>query len=117
MQIPIRLKEGPFLLGVEEIISDHDNVARPISSTHPVRGGGTVNTYKMEVQEADVIADPVMRVWKTADGTVRYRVYRPDSAAGKSILKRLEEGLHTDPPQTMLTKPNDPEHSGWSRWV
>ncbi|WP_020474144.1 phospholipase D family protein [Zavarzinella formosa] len=108
MQIPIPLKNSAFLNDITEMRSDTDSVVKPISGTHPERGGGTVNTYKMELQEAKNIDDPVMRIWRTPEGVVFYRVYDADSADGTFILQRLEEGRHTNPPQTTVTKPSDP---------
>jgi hypothetical protein len=117
MQIPIPLKEGPFLNAVNEIVSDHDNTPRAISAARPERAGGAVNTYKMELPEGDDIDNPVMRVWRGEDGRVRYRVYDQDSADGRFILQRLEEGRHTNPPETVVTKRNDPDHSTWYRFI
>jgi len=117
MQIPIPLKKGPFLNTVNEIVSDHDDVPRPINPTHPERAGGAVNTYKMELPESHDVDNPVMRIWKTPEGRVRYRVYDPDSPDGLFILQRLEGGRRTNPPQTTVTKRNDPDHSTWYRFV
>jgi hypothetical protein len=117
MQFPISLKEGPFLNAANEIVSDHDNAPRPISAARPERGGGAVNTYKMELPEGNGIDNPVMRIWRGEDGRVRYRVFDPDSPQGRFIIQRLEEGRHTTPPETTVTKPNDPDHSTWYRFV
>lgn len=116
-QIPIPLKNGPFLSRVDEIISDHDNVARPISGTQPERGGGAVNTFKVEMPESERIADPVVRIWLAPDGRVRYRLFDPDSPDGRFIWQKLEDGRHTTPPQTAVTKPKDPDHATWYRFV
>ena len=116
MQVPIPLKKDPFLNTVNELVSDHDNVARPIRPTHPERAAGAVNTYKMELPESHDIDNPVMRIWRTLDGSMRYRVYDPDSPDGLLILQQLEEGRHTNPPETMVTK-RDPDRSTWYRFV
>jgi hypothetical protein len=116
-QIPIPLKEGPFLRAVSEIISDHEDVARPVRPTRPERAGGAVNTYKMELPESGGIDNPVVRIWKTPEGPLRYRVYDPASPDGMFILQRLDQGRHTNPPQTTVTKPSDPDHSTWYRFV
>jgi hypothetical protein len=117
MQLPIPLKERPFLNAVDEIVSEHDNTARVISAARPERAGGAVNTYKMDLPESAGIDNPVMRIWCAEAGRVRYRVYHPNSADGRFILQRLEEGRHTTPPETTVTKPRDPEHSTWYRFI
>jgi HKD family nuclease len=114
MQVPIILRNGPFLSSVNEMVSDHDGVARPMS---PARSGGKVNTIKMELPESRTINNPVMRVWRAEDGTIRYRVFDQDSPQGRFIAQRLEEGRHTTPPETTMTRPSDPDRSTLYRFI
>jgi hypothetical protein len=108
MQFPIALKEGAFLNAVTEIRSDHAGVSHRVSPTHPERGGGTVNTYKMEVPEGKQLDDPVMRIWRAPDGATVYRIYDASSPDGTFIMQKLEEGRHTNPPQTTVATPRAP---------
>lgn len=113
MQFPIPLREGPFLGAVDEIVSDHDDVAHRV---FPSYARGKLNTYKMERPEGRDIVNTVMRVWHADDGTVRYRVFDPDSPQGRFIVQRLEEGRHTTPPETTMTT-SDPDHSTLYRFI
>jgi HKD family nuclease len=117
MQIPIPLKQGLFLNAVNEFVSDHDGTVRVISATRPERGGGAVNTYKLELPEGGSIPNAVLRIWRGEDNRVRYRVFGPNSAQGQFILRRLEQGRHTVPPATTVTRPRDPRRSTWYRFV
>jgi HKD family nuclease len=117
MQFPIPLKNSPFLSPVSEIISDHDGVPRTISAARPERARGAVNTFKMELRESEGMDDPVMRVWRADDGTVRYRVFDADSPQGRFIMQRLEEGRHTTPRETIVTKPRTPDRATWYRFI
>lgn len=116
MQLPKALRTSPFLVGVTDIISDHDGTARLISETHP-GGNVNVNTYKMELPEGRGIASPVMRIWRTDTGTVVYRVYDASTPDGSFIFQRLEEGRHTNPPMTTVTKPSKPNVATWYRFI
>ncbi len=120
---PLReVREGTFMGDVQEIISDHDSVARPISATYPERdkekGIEKPNTYKLEIPEANGIDDPVIRFWRTDDGRVFYRVYDTENPDGRSIMQKLEEGRHTTPPMTTIGRSSHgPESATWYRFI
>lgn len=121
MQFPKRLRNGPFFIGVTTIESDHDHRARGIPETHPDRdkekGKSDPNTYKFHVPEAKPFNRPVVRFWRTSAGVVMYRVYDQASPEGQFIMQKLDEGRHTTPPLTTVTKPSEPESATWFRFV
>ena len=116
VQIPIPLKECRFFAGVNSITSGRGNEVRRISETHPERAGGAVNTYKVEMPETADLSEPVVRLDRTDRGIHHY-VYDADSPQGRPIMESLKEGRLADTPSTFLTKPTDPEHCTWYRFV
>jgi hypothetical protein len=116
VQIPIPLRNSSYFAGQHSVISGHDGSARPISATHPQRGRGAVNTIKVEIPETRGLAVPVLRLDKSATG-IEYYAYDTSSLQGRPIMDALEAGRHTNPPETVLTKPNDPDHSTWYRFI
>jgi len=116
VQIPIPLKNSGFFSNMDFIVSGQTGESRVISATHPERAGGAVNTFKVEMQETAGKSDPVVRLDRTAT-EIRYEVYDANSIQGREIMKSLQDGRNSDPPTTILTKPNDPAHSTWYRFV
>jgi len=116
IQIPIPLRNCAFFTGEDAVTSSHDDQRRAISATHPERAGGQVNTYKLEIPETRGMAVPVIRLERSVDG-IRYYAYDGDSPQGKAILESLRDGINATPTQTVLTKPSDPDHSTWYRFI
>ena len=116
VQIPIRLKRSAFFAGLDELISGHDGTHRPISATHPERGHGDVNTYKVEIPESDGMAEPVLCLDRTPAGIV-YHVYDADSNLGRPIFQSLEEGIEAIPPATVVAVPARRANSTWYRFI
>lgn len=116
VQIPIRLKRSTFFEGIEEIVSDHDGTHRPISATHPERGGGEVNTYKVEIPESRGMVEPVLCLDRTPTGII-YRVYDANSIQGQPLYKSLEEGFGTVPPSTVLASTAARAKATWYRFI
>jgi HKD family nuclease len=92
VQIPIRIYRLPFFHGVREITSTHDQSVRGIHQTRPERGGGAVNTLKVEIPETREMVEPVMRLERTPTG-MEYTVYEAGSAQGRVIMEALRHGL------------------------
>ena len=80
VQIPIQLMRSAFFAGHNRVISGHDRQPRVISPTPPERTGGTINTYKVEIQEAATTTDPVIR-FDRSETEIEYYVYPANSAA------------------------------------
>jgi len=116
VQLPIPLRECNFFAGQNSIIAGGDRTVRTISPTHPERAGGAVNTYKVEMPETEGLEDPVVRLERTATG-IEYYVYDADSIQGRPVMAALREGRNDDPPFTVLTKPSDPDHCTWYRFI
>lgn len=116
VQIPIPLRNSWYFAGLNSITSGHDGATRPISATRPQRGGGAINTIKVEITETRGLTVPVLRLDKSAAGIVYY-AYDATSLQGKPIMDALESGRNDNQPTTVLTKPNDPDHSTWYRFI
>lgn len=116
MQIPIPLRESAFFSGVDRITSGHDGGIRVISATRPERAQGKVNTYKVEIPETARMTAPVLRLDRSGD-QITYQAYEAQSAQGRPISDSLESGRNASPPLTILTKPKDPSHSSWYRFI
>ena len=116
VQIPIPLMGSSFFSGVTSITSGHDGTSRVISATHPKRAKGAVNTYKVEIPETLAMTAPVIRLDKSSTGIVYY-AYDSTSAQGQTIMDSLTAGRSELPPTTILTKPSDPDHSQWYRFI
>lgn len=116
VQIPIPLRRSAFFRGQSALVSGHDGARRGISATRPRRAGGKVNTYKVEIPETRGLAAPVMRLDRTPNG-IFYYAYGAPSRQGRVIMDALEAGRHTTPPLTVLTKPSNPQHSTWYRFI
>jgi hypothetical protein len=122
MQPMREIRQGPFMSDVNEVVSDHDGVPRPISATHPERdrekGIDQPNTYKLEIPEAAEMDDPVLRFWRTPEGVVMYRAYDAATPEGRFIMQKLEEGRHTTPPLTVVGRSSHgPESATWYRFI
>ncbi len=70
IQIPVQLKDSSFLNTVTSLVSARDGAHRPISATYPERGGKGPNTYKVEMPELVDMAEPVVRIEKSAAGVI-----------------------------------------------
>lgn len=116
VQLPIPLRESAFFERIHKIISGHDGNSRVISPTHPKRAKGAVNTYKVEIPETRGMTVPVMRLDRSPAGIVYY-VYEANSTQGQPILDSLIAGRLEMTPTTVLTKPRDPDHSQWYRFI
>lgn len=116
VQIPLPLVRSSFFSGITSITSGHDGTARVMSATHPKRAKGGVNTVKVEMPETLGMADPVVRLDKSAAGIVYY-AYDSSSTQGQPIMDSLNAGRLDTPPTTILTKPSDPDHSQWYRFI
>jgi hypothetical protein len=115
VQIPIPLRNSAYFARHNEIIGP-DGTSRGISVTRPERGGGKVNTVKVEIPESHGMTMPIIRLEHTSGG-IRYTVYDGAMRDGKEFADALEEGRHTVPVETVLTKPSTPNESQWYRFV
>jgi HKD family nuclease len=114
VQIPIRIFRLAFFRGTNVITSTHDGSTRGIHETRPERGGGVINTLKVEIPETRNMADPVMRLERTATG-IEYSVYDAGSAQGRVIMEALRQGLNDG--STLLTVPSNADRSTWCRFI
>jgi hypothetical protein len=114
VQIPIRIHRLPFFQGITEIRSTHDGIVHGIHATRPERGGGAINTLKVEIPETGSLDDPVMRLERTANG-VDYSAYDSSSSQGRVIMEALRHGQADG--STLLTVPSDPGRSTWCRFI
>lgn len=117
VQISIPLRNSPFFSGAAEVISGHDGRRHGISETRPERTKKEkINTFKVEIPETKEMESPVVRLEQSAQG-ITYYAYEGASAQGRPILESLREGYESKPQQTVLTKPSDPDHSTWYRFI
>jgi hypothetical protein len=96
IQIPIRVVRTNFFAGVSALVSDHDNRTHPLVRA-TARGG--LNTVKTEIPEIGPMADPVLRLEKTAT-SIRYRAFDANSVLGAPIRQALLNGFNMTPPIT-----------------
>ena len=110
-QLPFGLLEDPFFDGVTELIAP-DGTPRGISEAH-ARGG--VNTRKVEIPESKGIKEPILLLTKDPAGKVYYQCADAQEPFGASLKRVLQAGLVADPPQTVNTRPAEPERGTWYR--
>lgn len=113
IQIPINVLRTRFFEGINELVSAHDGRTHSIV-TATARGG--VNTMKVELPEIDSMADPVVRLERTSTA-ITYQTFDANSLLGRPIMDALRKGLEFIPPVTSLTRPADPVHATWWRFI
>jgi HKD family nuclease len=113
VQIPIRVIRTNFFEGITEIVSAHDGRSHAIV-TASARGG--LNTMKVELPEIAPMTDPVVRLERTPSAIV-YQTFDATSVLGRPIMGALRKGLELKHPATFLTKPQEPEHATWWRFI
>lgn len=112
VQLPIKVV-GTFFGGSTKVKSAETGDMRNIN---PAKSGGSINTMKFEIPESATMNDPVVRFEKTKAETV-YQAFDANSAKGKTIMSSLRAGLKSNPVSTFLTRPADPDHSTWWRFI
>jgi len=112
-QIPIRLKEGPFLQGVDELTSGINGATRGI---HEAKTSGATrpNTLKIELPDAASVRDPILLLHR-ADNVVTYTVFDRHKGIGRQHWKFLVEGLKSGDTETTL--PSDSERATMWRFM
>jgi len=119
-QIPLRIL-GPFFKGQLHAKSVATNINRPISFTFPKQANGKKsthpNTAKIELPEAAGMGNPVVRFVQNKSGGIEFEVWDEATPQGSSIMASLSSGLTLTPPQTFLTRPDNPNSSTWWRFI
>jgi len=113
VQFPIRLVTTQFFENVGEIRSSHDNRTHGLVQAS---ARGKRNTIKVEIPEIEALADPVLRLERTATGII-YQAFDSGSVLGRPIMDSLRRGLLQIPPTTLLTVPTNPNSSTWYRFI
>lgn len=113
VQIPFRVLNTRFFVGIRELTSAHDGRSHSII-TASARGG--VNTKKVEIPEIDPIADPVIRLERTPSAII-YQAFDASSILGRPIMDALRKGLEYEPSVTSLTRPQEPNRATWWRFI
>ena len=112
-QIPKKVLEDPFFLGINSITSAHDGRSHNIITAE---ARGIINTMKLEIPEMRNYEDPVVRFERTADAII-YQAFDSSSVLGRPIIAALNRGLDINPQVTKLTKPSNPDSSTWWRFI
>jgi HKD family nuclease len=94
IQIPIRVVRTNFFSGIDALVSAHDGrTHRLVQAT--ARGG--LNTVKTEMPEIEPMADPVLRLERTASAII-YQAFDANSVLGTPIRQALLHGFEMSPP-------------------
>ena len=112
IQIPIRVVRTNFFAGITALVSDHDNRTHALVQAS-ARGG--LNTIKAEIPEIESMADPVLRLERTAT-SIRYRAFDADSVLGTPIRQALLNGFNMTP-QASSSSIADREKATWWRFI
>jgi hypothetical protein len=112
IQIPFRVVRTNFFAGITALVSDHDNRTHSLIQAS-ARGGP--NTIKTEIPEIESMADPVLRLERTAN-SIRYRAFDAGSVLGTPIRQALLNGFNMTP-QTSFRSIADIEKATWWRFI
>lgn len=112
-QVPIRLKEAPFLEGIDELTSLSNGAKRGI---HEAKTSGATrpNTLKIELPDASSISDPILLLHR-ADDVVTYVIFDRHKGIGRQHWKFLVAGLKSEDTET--TVPSNPERATMWRFM
>lgn len=94
IQIPIRVVRTNFFAGINALVSAHDGRTHPLVQAS-ARGG--LNTVKTEIPEIEPMADPVLRLERTATAII-YQAFDANSVLGTPIRQALLNGFELSPP-------------------
>jgi HKD family nuclease len=109
IQLPIRVVQTEFFVGVRDLVSAHDGRAHTLIRAS-ARGG--LNTIKVEIPEIEPMADPVLRLERTATA-ILYQTFDAASVLGKPIQQALLNGFAMNPPTTFKTVPDEARATWW----
>lgn len=112
IQIPIRVVHTDFFSGITALVSEHNNRTHPLIQA---RARGGINTIKTEIPEIAEMADPVLRLERTAN-SIRYQAFDADSFLGAPIKQALLNGFRRTPKAT-LRSIADIERATWWRFI
>lgn len=112
IQIPIRVIRTNFFSGIAALVSAHDGRTHSLVRAS-ARGG--LNTIKMEIPEIEPMADPVLRVERTAT-TIIYQVFDANSVLGTPIKQALLNGFDLSPPVS-FSSIAELEKATWWRFI
>lgn len=112
IQIPIRVVRTKFFAGATKLVSAHDGRAHPLVQAS-ARGG--LNTVKAEIPEIEPMADPVLRLERTATAII-YQAFDANSVLGAPIRQALMNGFKMSPPASSGSIPAL-EKATWWRFI
>jgi hypothetical protein len=112
IQLPFKIIRSEFFSDTNEIVSAHDGRSHVLVQAS-ARGGP--NTIKTEIPEIDPMADPVLRLERTADAII-YQAFDSASVLGRPIRQALENGFMTNPVSTHQTI-TDRDRATWWRFI
>ncbi|MBI2865409.1 MAG: hypothetical protein HYX94_12720 [Chloroflexi bacterium] len=112
VQIPIRVVRTRFFAEIDALVSAHDGRSHPLIQAS-ARGG--LNTVKIEVPEIEPMADPVLRLERTATA-IFYQAFDAMSILGTPIRQALLNGFEMSPP-TSFRSVGDLEKATWWRFI
>ncbi len=112
-QIPIRLKEGPFLRGIDQLVSLNSGAKRGIHEAKTA-GASRPNTIKIELPDAEGIGDPILLLHRAGD-VVTYVIFDRHKGIGRQHWKYLLAGLKSQ--ETDTTVPSDSERATMWRFL
>jgi HKD family nuclease len=112
VQIPFKVVRTKFFAGISRLISAIDGRAHPLVSA---RARGGVNTIKIELPEIESMADPVLRLERTASAIV-YQAFDASSVLGAPIRQALLNGFKMTPALSFSTLA-DLGRATWWRFI
>jgi hypothetical protein len=112
VQIPIRVVSTHFFTNINGLTSEHDGRTHILIQA-TARGG--LNTIKAEIPEIDLMADPVLRLERTAN-SIMYRAFDANSVLGLPIWQALLNGFAMRPRTTSSTIA-DVTKATWWRFI
>lgn len=112
IQIPFRVLRTNFFSGMNALVSAHDGRTHQLGQTM-ARGG--VNTIRAEIPEIEPMADPVLRLERTATAII-YQAFDANSVLGTPIRQALMNGFAISPPASFSSIPKL-DHATWWRFI
>lgn len=112
IQIPIRVTRTKFFSEISALVSAHDGRTHLLVQAS-ARGG--LNTIKTEIPEIEPMADPVLRLERTAK-TIIYQAFDANSVLGTPIRQALLNGFNMSPPASSSSIA-DLEKATWWRFI
>ena len=94
------------------MVSAHDGRSHPLVQAS-ARGG--LNTVKTEIPEFESMADPVLRLERTATAII-YQAFDAKSVLGTPIRQALMNGFAISPPVSFSSIPKL-DHATWWRFI